>query len=327
VTVWLLLDANRWLLAGGVVLTFCLVLVGASALTGVDLRTVLGQSDPVETLFQALITAIITGVTLVVTIAQLVLSQELGAVGDQRERMEGAMAFRRDTEELLDAAVAPAEPAAFLGALADAAGARADDLCDTVAGAPDEHLRESVRSFAESLADSADRVGARLDDAEFGTFEVVVAALDFDYSGMLHEARRLQGEHGDDLPAEASDALGEITETLRLFGPAREHVKTLYFQWELSNLSRAVLYAAVPSLAVAVWGVLFLEAPGTVTGTTLGIDNLVWAVSAATALSLAPFALLGAYVLRIVTVTKRTLAIGPFVLRETDRSGDERNGT
>jgi hypothetical protein len=50
-------------------------------------------------------------------------------------------------------------------------------------------------------------------------------------------------------------------------------------------------------------------------------------VSAATALSLAPFALLGAYVLRIVTVTKRTLAIGPFVLRETDRSGDERNGT
>jgi len=36
--------------------------------------------------------------------------------------------------------------------------------------------------------------------------------------------------------------------------------------------------------------------------------------------SLVPFAILLSYILRIITVTKRTLSIGPFILRETDRS-------
>jgi len=40
-------------------------------------------------------------------------------------------------------------------------------------------------------------------------------------------------------------------------------------------------------------------------------------VSAAT-VAVAPFAILLAYILRIATVTKRTLAIGPFVLRHMD---------
>jgi hypothetical protein len=37
---------------------------------------------------------------------------------------------------------------------------------------------------------------------------------------------------------------------------------------------------------------------------------------------LLPFAFLFSYILRIVTVAKRTLSIGPFILRETDRSRD-----
>ncbi len=47
--------------------------------------TLLTRGDPVETLFQALITGTITAVTLVLTLNQLVLSQELGAVGDLRD--------------------------------------------------------------------------------------------------------------------------------------------------------------------------------------------------------------------------------------------------
>jgi hypothetical protein len=56
------------------------------------------QEEPIETLFQGLLTSIITGVTFVLTLSQLFLSQEQGPVGDQRERMEGAMSFRKDVE-------------------------------------------------------------------------------------------------------------------------------------------------------------------------------------------------------------------------------------
>ncbi|MFC7131866.1 MULTISPECIES: hypothetical protein [Salinibaculum] len=316
---WLLLDADRWVVTAAVLVTIFGALVAVSVASPVTLREALGQSDPVETLFQALVTAIITGVTLVVTITQLVLSQELGAVGDQRERMEGALSFRRDVEEVIDLPVSPPEPAAFLQALVEAAQARAEDLAGAVGASHDETLRERVDTYTAGLVDDADLVADRLADAEFGTFGVVFAALDYNYSWKIYEARRLRAEYGDTLSEEATDALEGVVETLRLFGPAREHVKTLYFQWELTNLSRTILYAAVPALVVAIGGVLFLDSPGTVTGTTLGVDNLVLVVVGATTVSLAPFALLLAYVLRIATVAKRTLAIGPFVLRETDR--------
>ncbi len=315
---WVLLDADRWLATAGVLAGLFGVLVLVSAFAPVPLRTVLGQSDPTETLFQALVGAIITGVTLVVTITQLVLSQELGAAGDQRERMEGAMQFRTDVAEVVDAPVSPAEPAAFLQSLVDATRARAEELATAVE--TNDHVREQINSYTDGLEATAAHVHERLADAEFGTFDVLNAALDYNYSWKIYEGKRLQSEYGSSLSEDADVALDDLLETLQLFGPAREHIKTLYFQWELINLSRSILYAALPALVVAIGGVLFLDSPGAITGTTLGVDNLVWVVSAATTIALAPFSILLAYVLRIATIAKRTLAIGPFVLRETDRS-------
>ena len=316
--VWLLLAASRRLVVAGLLAALFLAFVALGTLDPVGLRTAMARGDPIETLFQALLTAIITGVTLVVTINQLVLSQELGAVGDQRERMEGAMAFRRAVEDVIDEPVAPAEPAAFLGALVEATGERAGTLTDAAEAGLDPEHRDRVQSYAESLTEHAATVADRLEGARFGRFEVVFAALDYNYSWKIYEARRLREAVDDSGVVEAFE---DVIEALQLFGPAREHVKTLYFQWELIDLSRAVIYAAAPALVVATGMVLYVDA-GAVPGATLGVDNLVWLSSAAATVALAPFAVLVAYILRIATVTKRTLAIGPFVLRETDRSPD-----
>jgi len=118
------------------------------------------------------------------------------------------------------------------------------------------------------------------------------------------------------------DALEELAGLLRLFGPAREHFKTLYFQSELIALSRAVLATALPSLVVTVAGLAFLDI-GTLGGAVLGIPRNVLVVSAVISVAVAPFVVLLAHVLRIATVTGRTLSIGPFILRRTDRSTDE----
>ena len=84
---WVVLEADRWSVAatvGGLLLVALLIPSMASPEAA---SALLAAGDPVETLFQALVAGIVTGVTLVVTITQLVLSQELGAAGDQRERM------------------------------------------------------------------------------------------------------------------------------------------------------------------------------------------------------------------------------------------------
>ena len=318
----LLLELDRRLLTVLLLLVVFITLVLLGIADPVPVRAAMGSDDPVETLFQALTTAIITGVTLVVTINQLVLSQELGVVGDQRERMSGSMQFREDVETVLDAPISPPEPSSFLQALVDVSRKRADDLADAVRETRDERLRERVDDYVESLDRNASQVSDRLEDAQFGTFDLLLAALDYNYSWKIYEARRLRNEHEASLTEGGREAFDALVEVLTFFGPAREHFKTLYFEWELINLSRAMLYSSVPALLVSVSCILFLDDPGTITGTTLGVDNLILVVAAATTVALVPFMLLLSYVLRIATVAKRTLAVGSFVLRETGRTDD-----
>jgi hypothetical protein len=49
------------------------------------------------------------------------------------------------------------------------------------------------------------------------------------------------------------------------------------------------------------------------------ISIVTWVVSAAFTVTLIPFLLFTAYILRIAPVAKRTLAIGPLILRESQR--------
>ncbi|WP_299265804.1 hypothetical protein [Halorientalis sp.] len=312
---WILLEAKRWQVSVVILGLIFSGLVVVGAVDPTPLGLVIESSDPIETLFQALVTAIITGVTLVVAINQLVLAQELGPLGDQRERMTGALDTRREIESELEVDVAPADPSAFLQALVESVGERSARLAGVEAADPD--VRDRVESFTGDVADNAAFVGDRLADAQFGTFGVVSAALDFGYSEKIYEARRLRAAHADDLPPEADDAFQDLLDVLELFGPAREHIKTLYFQWELIDLSRILLYTALPALVVAVSMIVYFD-DGVASWSALGVGGPVWVTSAATTVALVPFVVLVAYILRIVTVAKRTLAIGPFVLRGED---------
>jgi len=307
---WLYTEADRRLVVAGLLgaVFVALLLLG---LFLPDAATKLRGTDAVETLFQGFLTATITGVTLVLTLNQLVLSQELGAVGDQRERMAGALDFRADAADLIEAPVSPARPSQFLRALVQMTGRHARDLRDTVAEEHSAHA--AVTDLTGSLIDNAEAVASDLDDAQFGEFDVLSAALNFNYSWKIFAAQRIRETEALDDDAEA--ALDSLVDTLELFGPAREHFKTLYFQWELINLSRGILAAALPALLVAVVMIAFFDPAGPVSD-ALGI---VPVVAVASTVSVLPFLVLLAYVLRIATVTKHTLSIGPFILRETEQ--------
>ncbi|KTG09167.1 hypothetical protein AUR64_15345 [Haloprofundus marisrubri] len=322
---WLLMDASRWFVAA---IPLGLVFASLVILGVVDPAPIRGSwnlKDPIETTFQGFLTAIITGVTLVVTINQLVLSQELGPLGDQRERMGGALEFREDVEDVLDVPAAPPEPSAFLRALVEGIRNRAEELKTTSAetnGDSTEDAESAVSEYVDGLVGNADGVSDQLEEEQFGTFDVLFAALNFNYSWKIYEGRRLRNQHEEALSTETREQLDELIKTLKFFGPAREHFKTLYFQWELINLSRAMMYASVPALIVTTSMILYADNPVSIPGFTFGVDNVVWVVSGAVTVALVPFMILLSYVLRIATVAKRTLSIGPFILRSVNRSED-----
>ncbi len=317
---WVLLEADRWHVTGILLAIVFATLVGIGYLYP-PAETAIRTTDSVDTLFQALLTATITGVTLILTLNQLVLSQELGAVKDQRERMEGAMQFRQDVADAIGIPVSPAQPAQFLRALVQVSGERAGELRNAVSDSGDDDLVTEIEDFTSSLIQNADRVASGLDDAKFGNFDVISSALNFNYSWKIFTGRRLLKQHGDSLDEAGTEALEDLIALLELFGPAREHFKTLYFQWDLINLSRRILVSAVPALLVSGSMIIFFDG-ATYSLMLFDSETLVLVIAAAATISVAPFLILLAYVMRIATVTKHTLSIGPFILREAEDAAE-----
>ncbi len=316
---WLLLRLNRWAFTGVILLAVFVVLVAASGLELTPLREIVESQDGIEFLFSAFIGAIITGTSIVVTINQLVLSQELGAVGQQRGRMQEAMGFRRDVESTIEEDASPPEPAALRTRRRSPRTGERTGVRDgrrTRRGAS-----EKVAEYVEETTGNAESVKSDLRDAQFGTFDVIWNALNFNYSRKIYDARKIRADHSDSLSDEANEKVDHVIDTLQLFGPAREHFKTLYFQWELINLSRALLYISVPALTVMALLIMYVDGSA-LPGTTLGVDNLVWVTSAGFVVGISPFVVFIVYILRIATVAKRTLAMGPFILRESERDED-----
>ncbi|PCR89697.1 hypothetical protein [Natrinema ejinorense] len=319
---WFLVKGNRILVAGTMLVVAYVVLIGLGQF-GPGSIAKLFEPDPVFALFTPIIIGIIIGVSLVLTFNQLVLSAELGPIGDQRERMTDALDFRRDAEAAIDRNTSPPEPSIFLRGLVESTEERGRALLELLESDPEieERAREDVREYAAGLVADAERVAADLEGQQFGRFEVVQAALEYNYSWKIYTGRRVRNRHDETLPAAVLERLEELIGILEFFGPAREHFKTLYFRWEIITISRALAYIALPALSVAAYMILIFET-GDVAGTTAGFDHGLLVVGLGFAVGVTPFAIFLSYILRIVTVAKWTLAIGPFVLRETDRGAD-----
>ncbi|QSW99558.1 hypothetical protein [Haloterrigena alkaliphila] len=314
---WLLLDVDRWLLAGILSVATFATFVGLGAIA-LPFREAVENGTPIDTAFQALIAAILTGVTLVVSINQLVLSQELGRLGDQYTWMDEAMTYRSDAEELFGR-VGPPDPAQFLQELVKTSSDRAEALREAVADTDDDALRERAERLVENVCRNSDEIRSQLETSQFGEFGVLRSGLNYNYSWKIYAVRRLRDEHGETLDEEQLAAFDGLIDSLTMFGPALEHFKSLYFQWELVHLTRSILYAGLPGVIAATATVLYLD-PELVPGATLGVDNIVWVVSASGTIALLPFFLLAVYVLRIATVSKRTGSLGPFILRRAERT-------
>jgi hypothetical protein len=317
--IWLriLLELDRLVLTAVLVLTVFVAFVVAVTVLAPTFATTVRSGDVIDTLFSTMITAIVTGSTLVVSISQLVISQEDGPVGDQRQRMSDTLDFLAFTDELIGGTT-PADPSAFLGSIVDLTAERTRTLRDRLLDNSDEQVRTEAEEFTDSVIENATQVSEQLDGASFGTFDVLSAALNFNYSWKLHQVDRISTDHAAALDETDQERLQELKTALSMFGPVREHIKTLYFQWELITFSQRTLYTAVPALIVA--GVMMATVdPVTIAGQTVGVANLTLVVGAAFAFTLTPFLLFVAYLLRILTVAKRTLAIGPLILRESQR--------
>ena len=303
---WIAVDGSRLLLTTVFsVGVFALLLL----LNGLGVIAFSDQG-PVSRMAGGMIAGTFSLVTLVVSVNQLILSQEFSPVGKHRDQFGSVMEFRRTIEQQAGVPQAPREPTRLLELLAETIGDNAGRLADSVTNNPDAEYRRQVTRYAESVEDSAQWVDRSLDDAETDAFDALSVAVAYDDGWQLSTARFLRNS-ATDLPPETETAFDELIESIRLFSSAQEHFKTVYLQRELTWFSQLIVYCGVPAVLAAVLIALIYGGLG---GVTIRPALLPYVVSLLATLVFVPLVLLGLFILRTATITRRTATIGPMSL-------------
>lgn len=317
---WILLAGNRGVVSF-VLLSVALVsFVVVGAVWTEAFTRLATETSAVETLLVTFLSGTILLVSVVVSINSVVLSQELTDIGSQEENVEEALAFRRGTEELTGRDVSPTRPAEFLLGILRAVRDRAEEFDASVpddGSAFDRHAATLVGDVVEQVGDVEDR----LVEGQFGTSEVLLAGLDYDYTWQLYAVRRFAAEHDDRLTDDQRAVLDELVDALEQFTVGREYFKTLYFERELATLSRWLLVVALPVILYTSFALLVFESGLLPGGTVLGIPAIAVFVAVSYVVSLAPYTLFTTYILRLATIAYRTLAAGPFVVASSGSEG------
>ncbi|MFC7142985.1 hypothetical protein ACFQMA_24580 [Halosimplex aquaticum] len=246
------------------------------------------------------------------------LSQEITDIETEQSRIDASIEFRKRAENLAEVEGSPGQPAAFLEVILYSiyretrALQRATDECD------DEEFSEQIDALAEEIVDEAKAAAETLDGARFGTFNVLSAGLHYDYSWQLNTARRIRNRYEGEIDEETADALQNLIDTLKFFATGREYFQSLYYKREVARLSSNLLFVSLPVIVLISYLLLALDANIIPIFRIGPLTSLPVFVLLVYTLSLAPYVVLTAYVIRVAAITLRTLAAGPFLVRQPD---------
>ena len=315
---WVLIEGDRPVVSATLLIVVFLSLLAGSLFRPVELRSLLTETNSVQTLFNTLLGGVILLVSIVVSINSVVLSQEIGDIEAQEERTSASLDFRRRIEESIESDVTPARPAEFVRVVLYTILHKTNELQDVAAETPNDEFQQRVEDLGEKISADVDRARSILGDAKYGTFKVLLAGLNYDYAGQLHTVRYLKRTYGDDLTDEEMEALDDIIDSLVFFTTGREYFKSLYYKRELAQLSSRLLYVSLPVIVFISYVLLAVDAKQFPETRLFGTSPLLMFVSFAYSVALAPYVVLTSYVLRASTISLRTLAAGPFILRKGD---------
>lgn len=304
---WVFLTGNRLRLAG--VLLFVVLILFA----GLELLVTLDGYDVTAFLYlgAAVIGGNFTLITIILSVNQLVISQQLSAPGELEAEIKASTEYRETVTDILDRETTPATPAAFLEVLFNGVGHSLDTLADYDIESADADVRNEIDELVTSLGSHVDTTTTKLRQSNQTVFSGLVLTLNTNYSEEISEITQLRVdvEDADGVPPAVEDTMDTLVRRLKQIDVARQYMKTLYMQQELARLSRRLLYVGGPTIFAVV------AALGLVTvGDTrvLATPQLAWLFPFFVALSVAPLAVLVSFVLRLSVVAERTVAVTPF---------------
>lgn len=298
---WVLLDGNRYVIAGG-------LSVGFGVLTFVILYGLGGVASSTQSLFyvfSSLIGGNITLITVVASINQLLLSRTIQTPGQLQSQVENIIEYRSQVEDAAGE-VAPAEPLGFLQLLFENTREEAQRV-GGLATLESDRNEASIDDLVEELTEHVDDIRGYLDQPNMETFDVLSTTLTTNYANQINRTRRIRNQYDGQLSETTLGALDSLIDRLQEIDIARQYFKSIYLQRELSLLSRLLLYGGIPAEAASMGALILFSTPAA--GTS---QLFVVAFPVLIAIGLIPLGLLLSFIIRITTVTQRTAATIPF---------------
>ncbi|WP_226481849.1 hypothetical protein [Natrinema amylolyticum] len=307
---WLLLDGNRFVIAAVLAAAFGIVYLVLSV-NGV---APIADAQPLFYAFSGLISGNFTLITVVVSINQLLLSQELQSPGELESEIEETVDYREEVEAVSNR-TAPAEPSGFLRLVVESARRDAQRLGGTTAGSLPPDARDEIDEIVTELTDEFDRIDGLVEESDAGIFNTLSTTLETNFANEIQRLEECRREYGADIPGDTDAAIDDLLDRLREMDIARQYFKSVYLQVELSRLSRYLFYTGVPAVGTAIAALFVMTVAS---GPPFG--RLVRAVvfPVAVAVGVCPLTVLFSFILRTATVTERTAAITPFTTPEQE---------
>ncbi len=307
---WVLLEGDRRAVALAALGVIAVFVGPVGHLFTSDVSTALYDNSTVTATVSTLLSGNFLLVSIVVSVSSVFATQEQSPLGQQFGRVQDVVEFRRSLENVIDHDHAPADPARLLRLLVGDILERAQALETSLAGV-DVDVRADLQSYVETLSEESGEMNERLDHTEPDeTLTLLLATFDYDHDRQINDLRRIRAEHGEALPEAADDTIEEMLRLLQYLAALREYFKTQYLREAFADLSRGLVLLALPSIVVVSFTLLHLN--------RLPDSELL--VGFVYLLSLAPFTLLAAYVVRVAAVSKRTRAAGQFGVDDPDEN-------
>jgi hypothetical protein len=184
------------------------------------------------------------------------------------------------------------------------------------AGARDaeEEYADEMLEYTEDIMQTVESLDSSLDGLNDQQFSALWEGMEVDYGTHLNRSDMFTLKYEEEFSEPYRETFDELVKAFQLFAMGKEYFKTLYYTREVSKLSRVLLGISLPTIVFVASSTLAIEANLLPEFWVLGLPPLLTFVSFVFTVSLAPFAVLSAYMLRVATVSKRTAAAGPFTL-------------
>lgn len=301
---WVLVDGDRNHIAFGIAVAIFLLFV---VLNWVGVIAFVND-DSITRMSGGMIAGTLSLVTLVVSINQLILSREFQSAGEVRKQIGEFREFHEDVEAATGVPSAPPEPTQLLKLLVVDINTHATALSEAISNHSDDEFQTLIEEYVRHVEESSDHIADTLEKTDFGTFNALSAAIEYNDAWQLYAARQLRNRYDSSMSEEALAELDSLLDALQRFRVAREHFKTTYLQRELTQFSQLTIVYGIPSVIAAMLVALVYADFG---GATFSLTYMPYVTSALIAVVVLPLAVLAAYILRTAAITHRTAAVTP----------------